>query len=193
MLNPPISSPQITRTLGFFCCALSWKAVINNHRDLVRRLNLRLGYRLNLVMASWAATVPVSSTVELKYEWRNSGVAPVLADAFPCITLKDAQDGIGAVFVDSGRNARDLPEATSQAARSVFGTVTMSFLFQPPLNNRAIVRPGVYDVFFSVGTSSGTPKIALPLAGDDGQHRYRVGRITIVPVSGISVLDSPTP
>ena len=40
-------------------------------------------------------------------------------------------------------------------------------------------RPGTYDVFISVGRRDGTPTIALPLEGDDGQRRYRVGTITI--------------
>jgi hypothetical protein len=40
-------------------------------------------------------------------------------------------------------------------------------------------RPGTYDVFISVGTRDGTPTIALPLEDDDGQRRYRIGRIEL--------------
>jgi hypothetical protein len=48
-------------------------------------------------------------------------------------------------------------------------------------------KPGTYDVFVSVGLRDGTPKIALPLAGDDGQRRYRLGVLTLVS----PVTDSP--
>ena len=41
------------------------------------------------------------------------------------------------------------------------------------------VEPGTYSLFFSVGTASGTPVIALPLDGNDGQRRYRLGEIEI--------------
>ncbi len=36
--------------------------------------------------------------------------------------------------------------------------------------------PGRYRVFFSIGTVTGTPTLALPLDGDDGQKRYEVGQ-----------------
>jgi hypothetical protein len=50
---------------------------------------------------------------------------------------------------------------------------------------RTFARPlnaGTYDVFVSVGLRDGTPKIALPLEGNDGQRRYRLGQVKIVDV-----------
>jgi hypothetical protein len=40
-------------------------------------------------------------------------------------------------------------------------------------------KPGIYTVFVSVGQRDGTPRLALPLAEDDGQHRYRLGAMTL--------------
>jgi hypothetical protein len=40
-------------------------------------------------------------------------------------------------------------------------------------------KPGQYALFISVGQRDGTPRIALPLADDDGQRRYRLGQITL--------------
>ena len=37
---------------------------------------------------------------------------------------------------------------------------------------------GTFDVYVSVGEADGTPLIELPLPEDDGNHRYRVGRMT---------------
>jgi len=42
-----------------------------------------------------------------------------------------------------------------------------------------VTRPGDYAVYVSVGRRDGTPRIALPLAGDDGQHRYRLGQLVL--------------
>jgi hypothetical protein len=36
-------------------------------------------------------------------------------------------------------------------------------------------------VFVSVGKWDGTPQIALPLAGEDGQRRYKLGQIRLTP------------
>ena len=42
----------------------------------------------------------------------------------------------------------------------------------------------------SVGTATGTPTIALPLAKDDGQHRYELGKIRITEPGSLPL---PTP
>jgi len=42
-------------------------------------------------------------------------------------------------------------------------------------------------VFVSVGTATGSPRIALPLAGDDGQRRYRLGTVRVIGDYGIKV------
>jgi hypothetical protein len=38
---------------------------------------------------------------------------------------------------------------------------------------------GTYDLFISVGTRDGTPTIALPLNDNDGQRRYRIGKVLL--------------
>ncbi len=40
-------------------------------------------------------------------------------------------------------------------------------------------KPGTYDLYVSVGKLDGTPVIAMPLKGDDGQRRYKLGQITL--------------
>ncbi len=41
------------------------------------------------------------------------------------------------------------------------------------------LKPGTYDLFISVGSRIGTPRIALPLSDGDGQKRYRLGQICL--------------
>jgi hypothetical protein len=38
---------------------------------------------------------------------------------------------------------------------------------------------GRYDLFIPVGSRDGMPQIALPLSGDDGHCRYRLGTVTL--------------
>jgi hypothetical protein len=52
----------------------------------------------------------------------------------------------------------------------------------PPAN---ILKPGTYSVYISVGTRTGTPRIALPLADDDGQQRYKLGVVRVLPAGAI--------
>jgi len=120
------------------------------------------------------------------YRWRNAGVAPCLPGGHPTITFKDEKGGIAGVFVDEGFNVRELPvgppgEATV-LSRKVMGTgveendqplVTYT---RPPAH---ILKPGTYDLYISVGTATGEPVVALPLAGDDGRRRYRLGSIKV--------------
>ncbi len=154
------------------------------NEDLVRKINLRLGYRLQLVEASWPSEIAVDSTFWFASRWRNAGVAPCYPGGCPALTLKDAKGAIATVFVDEGLNMRDLPVAEPGKATPRDHKAT----FNLPLasDERArLLKPGEYEVYVSVGTSAGTPKLALPLPGDDGHRRYRLGNLMIPrPASG---------
>jgi hypothetical protein len=90
------------------------------------------------------------------------------------VTLKDAKNGIVAVLVDEGFDLRDLkPGPADQVpvaerkAEFVAGRVA------------PVTLPGDYALYVSVGQRDGTPRIALPLAGDDGQRRYKLGQMVL--------------
>jgi hypothetical protein len=139
--------------------------------DLIAKINRRLGYRLQLAEASWPARLRVESEFTFSATWRNAGVAPCLPGGFPALTLKDEKGGIGGVFVDDSLDVRSLPVGRPGEA----GTGAHERTFTLPFNFRA----GVYDVFISVGTRTGSPRIALPLPGDDGERRYRLGKMEV--------------
>jgi len=137
------------------------------NKDLVDRINRRLGYRLQLTEASWPQKARAGSILGFAARWRNTGVAPCLPGGYPALTLKDAKGGIAGVFVDESFDMRSLPigPPDKAEARSQRATFTL------PFN----LNPGTYDVYISVGTRTGTPCIALPLPDHDGQRRYRLG------------------
>ena len=152
------------------------------NEDLVRKINLRLGYRLQLVEASWPSEIAADSSFWFATTWRNAGVAPCLPGGYPALTLKDAKGRIAGVFVDEGLEMRNLPVAEPGKAASKDHKAE----FNLPLASEArarLLKPGEYDVYISVGTSTGTPRIALPLADDDGHRRYRLGTLTVSPPS----------
>ena len=170
--------------------------VANPARDPQAEINMRLGYRLQLVEASWPSEVAANSKLWFATKWCNAGVAPCLPGGYVTMTLKDSKGGIVGVFsargssargslaglsgVDDKFNVHSLPvgepgkaEARDQRAE-----------FDLPLRNDTrtrLVKPGAYDVYVSVGDLDGTPGIAVPLPNDDGHRRYKLGRVTVVP------------
>jgi hypothetical protein len=134
-------------------------------------MNLRLGYRLQLAEASWPKTVRTEGSFRLATQWRNAGVAPCYPGGYPALTLKDAKGGIAGVFVDGGFDVRTLPVGPPGQAEIRAHEAE----FTLPFN----LGSGTYEAYLSVGTRTGTPRIALPLADSDGQRRYRLGTLTV--------------
>lgn len=154
------------------------------NKKLVGDINLRLGYRLQLLEASWPSEISRQEPLAIGYRWRNAGVTPCYPGGHPAITLKDAKGGIAGVFVDESFDMRTLPVGPPGKALAVGRQEKASSQADKPLISYTqppdpIFKPGAYDVFISVGTRTGTPKIALPLAGNDGHRRYRLGKLTI--------------
>jgi len=142
------------------------------NKELIARMSRRLGYRLQLAEARWPAKVKQSGAIQLTTAWRNAGVAPCLPGGYPAITLKDAKGGIAAVLADPGLEVRSLAVGPPGQAPVKSNAADLLLPFQ--------LTPGTYQVFISVGTCTGTPRIALPLDGGDSQRRYAIGKLDVV-------------
>ncbi len=154
------------------------------NRELIDKINLRVGYRLQLLEASWPAETAAGTSMTVGYRWRNAGVAPCLPGGHPTITLKNEKGGIAGVFVDEEFDMRALPVgAPGQAVPVGRETKSISQASRPlisfSLPPAHILKPGKYTLFISAGTPTGTPRLALPLSDDDGQRRYRLGSIVV--------------
>ncbi len=143
------------------------------NRSLIDRVNRRIGYRIRLPEAAWPNVIAPGAPWTFKSLWCNAGVAPCYGGGFPCLTLKDPQDGIVAVMTDDTFNVNALPASPSQGSHPVplASELTLSPTFDRP--------EGTYSLFISVGASDGTPRLALPLDNHDGERRYRLGEITV--------------
>lgn len=150
------------------------KIFLKENRKIIDEINLRLGYRLLPTEVTWPKTIKIGKRFKVRWTWSNKGVAPCYSGGFPALTLKDAKGGIVSVLSDDTLNMRDLKVGSStnspitkHESEFVVGLIAPA------------IRPGSYDVFVSVGDRDGTPRIALPLKGDDGYRRYKLGTITI--------------
>jgi len=154
---------------------------LEEQRALIDKINLRLGYRIQLLEASWPKELAAGTPVSIASRWRNAGVAPCLPGGYPAITLKTDNGGIAAVLVDPDFDVRSLPVGPPPDGSGAGGRGAREISRQRalPLPPAPIFKPGTYGVYVSIGSRTGTPKIALPLPDDDGQRRYRLGEITV--------------
>ncbi|BCM89017.1 hypothetical protein IAD21_00859 [Abditibacteriota bacterium] len=140
---------------------------LKENADLVRRINLRLGYRLNLVWAAWQKGARHDSELVVGYSWRNAGVAPYLKDRYMTWSLFDTEGNLCATLIDDRFNM-NLVEPGGKLI---------------PIQHALTLPPGLksgeYEIRVSVGDLDGTPRLQLPLDGDDGHHRYRLGKVTL--------------
>ncbi|MGA2984680.1 MAG: DUF4832 domain-containing protein [Terriglobia bacterium] len=152
-----------------------WPRVeLNENRSVIDRINLRMGYRLQLREMSWPREVVIGQSFKVRNIWANAGVAPCYPGGYVTLTLKDDKGGIVSVLADEQFNVRDLAPGPANAAPTRTNECEFAIGRIAP-----VTKPGEYTVFVSVGQRDGTPRIALPLADDDGQHRYRLGAITL--------------
>lgn len=159
------------------------REILAEWREPIDRINRRLGYRIQLQEISWPKEVRLGEPFIVKTKWANAGVAPCYPGGFWSLTLRDQKGGLASAHVDEHFDFRDLqPANTNQVfpkeLESKF-TVAMQFAGQNR-NHTPPTKPGTYDIYVSIGTRDGTPKIALPLAEHDGQRRYKVGQIQLL-------------
>jgi hypothetical protein len=147
---------------------------LQENRDLIDRINIRMGYRLHLVEMSWPKIVQIDQSFTVQSKWGNAGVAPCYPGGFMALTLKDSSSGIVSVLVDDALDMRDLQ--VGSPGRMPIRELKSDFQVGSIAHT---TKPGTYDVYISVGTRDGTPVIELPLNQCDGQRRYKIGSVVL--------------
>ncbi len=159
------------------------KEFLESNREVIDKINLRLGYRLNLKSIEWPEKIAVGEPFEITQSWANVGVAPCYQGGYPCITLKDEKGGIISVLADKTLNVKALQvwEPQKEIPEKIMSTFTVAAAFKDPVKTffRA-AKSGKYDVYVSVGKEDGTPVFELPYNGNDGQKRYKMGQIEVL-------------
>ncbi len=153
---------------------------LEENREIIDKINRRMGYRLQLREASFPREVCLGEPFTVETMWANAGVAPCYPGGFVGFALKDDQGGIVAAFADESFDVRDLEVGPpgEAPARKVVSRLTVAekiYGFAPA------AEPGTYDLYVSVGGRDATPVIALPYDDDDGRRRYRIGTMVVLP------------
>lgn len=163
------------------------REMLSENRETVARVNRRLGYRIQLRQISWPAEVALGEPFVVETQWANAGVAPLYAGGFWCFTLRDEKGGIASVHTDESFDLQTLkpgaPEAAAVVTRQSQFTAALRHV-DPVGNHAPPTKPGLYDVYISIGKRDGTPQIALPLKNDDGSRRYKVGQLRLLERKG---------
>lgn len=131
----------------------------------------------------WPEEARLGEPFEVNMAWANAGVAPCYGGGFPAITLKDEKGGIVSVSVHGSFDVSRLkvgPPGQAPVNR-VQSRCVVAFRHHDPVGDHAPpTKTGDYTLFVSIGSLDGTPQIALPLAGNDGHRRYRLGKIRLL-------------
>ncbi|MBR4994864.1 MAG: DUF4832 domain-containing protein [Alistipes sp.] len=158
------------------------RILLEENRDVIERINRRMGYRFSVSNIEWPKSVARGEEFAIKSEWCNVGVAPCYRGGYPCFTLKDSKGGIVSTLVVDSFDVKSLQVAAPGKAKAV--EVKQSFRVAPRYEDKAGVffracAAGEYDLYVSVGQRDGTPLYELPYYGSDGHKRYRIGKITV--------------
>jgi hypothetical protein len=147
--------------------------ILADHRDVIQRMNRRMGYRILPVEVSWPDRISADEPFRVRTVWQNAGVAPCAVESYPCLLLKRRSDGaVAAVLADEGFDLREVPPGPPGEAPRV---VREARFVLPPR-----IETGAYRVFISAGRRDGTPLLRLPLQGADGEGHYELGSAEVV-------------
>jgi len=153
------------------------------NRDIITRINRRIGYRLQVPEITWPSTVRKGEPFTIQSKWINAGVAPCYNGGYPCFTLKDEKGGIVSVLTDSSFDLKNL--AVNKSGNETPKDLSTTFVIAPAHrdNKGTFFRecnPGTYDLFVSVGKLDGTPLYELPYSNHDGHKRIKIGKIDLL-------------
>lgn len=193
--NPQKMIASVEAYHASFMSIHGWpREILQDNRPMIDSINRRMGYRLMPVSVTWQNRVIIASTQDsftqygdvtgkgnaatnfkVAWSWANKGVAPCYPGGHPALTFRDDKGGIVSVLVDESFNMRSLEVGEiDKAPVKKHVSEFMVGLYSPT------TRPGTYDVYLSVGTRDGTPVIELPIEGDDGQRRYKIGTVELL-------------
>jgi hypothetical protein len=134
-------------------------------------MNRRVGYRLQIVRASWPTQVKSGSILSIELLLRNAGVAPCFGGGHAALSLFDSKGQLRAETLD-----KEFDVATLAVGPSVeqAPAVTRSISLHIP----SALDAGTYNVCASILNGRGPYRLPITEWSDD-HGRYRLGSISI--------------
>jgi len=198
--DPALLLESVEQYHGSYMSIHWWPDIfLKENKDVVARINKRLGYRLELREISFPKEVRIGESFNIDTTWSNVGVAPCYGGGFVTFTLKNRAGKIVWVSSDESFDVKTLPVAAVNASSEVKHVSECKAGIETPIpviNDGVVkylkenkdfpfgesvptIRPGTYQLYISVGKRDGSPVLALPLDDNDGARRYRIGKIVV--------------
>jgi hypothetical protein len=140
--------------------------------DLVAQMNRRVGYRLQIVRASWPTQVKSGSTPTVEVLLRNAGVAPCFGGGHAVLSLVDSSGQLRAETLDKEFDVANLAVGPSvEQAPAITRNISLHIPFE--------LDAGTYNLCASIRSSRG--QYRLPITEWSDEHgRYLLGPVSIV-------------
>ena len=139
--------------------------------DLIAQMNRRVGYRLQIVRASWPTQVKSGGPLTVELLLRNAGVAPCFRGGQAVLSLLDSKGQVRAEMPD---DKFDVAALTVGPSVEQAPSVSRSISLQIPSG----VDAGTYNVCASIRNSRGPYRLPITEWSDE-QRRYRLGSVSI--------------
>ena len=162
----------------------------------MEKVNLRLGYRFALQEVTYPDVVTAGEKVTVRSKWINRGVSWLHGGAALTWSLLDEKGAVCWSITDPEFDFRSLDPTLNGVEKPVAVNTLCRFGRDQPIlradpvcvaairegfdpgDTYVMLKHGEYTLAVSVGTSQGTPKIALPLENGKGR-RYPIGKIMV--------------
>jgi hypothetical protein len=135
-----------------------------------------LGYRLVPTSLSWRGELPAGNLLVVRQSWVNRNVGRLYVQHPLKLYLTDAQGTEKFSEVDTSFDERTWVKGKDYSLISVF-------------HLKKELSPGLYDVRIALVDTEGKPRIRLGIEGVDGELRYKVGEIRILPPEKVAGCD----
>ena len=146
--------------------AQDFDVVVKQERELVDYFNRMMGYRLVPDKMQYSAEVKAGDKLYLNTLWSNQAMGRCWQDYDLSVYLENA----AGETVYTGTDARFNPVSINGGEPHFF---PLSYTLPDSLPK------GAYTLKFAVSDEKGTPKIELPIAGNDGENKYYLGEVTV--------------
>ncbi len=140
--------------------------VIQNETELVEYFNRLMGYRLVPDKMQYSSEVKAGDKLYLNSLWSNQAMGRAWKDHDLSVYLENA----AGETVYTGTDARFNPVSINGGEPHFFN---LSYRLPEDL------AKGTYTLKFAVTDEKGAPKLALPIAGNDGNKKYYLGEVTV--------------
>ena len=146
--------------------AQDFDIVIRQEKELVEYFNRMMGYRLVPDEIQYSSEVKAGDKMYLNTLWSNQAMGRCWQDYDLSVYFENA----AGETVYTGTDARFNPVSINGGEPHFF---ELSFDLPATLAN------GEYTVKFAITDAEGSPKVEMPIAGNDGNKKYYLGKVTV--------------